>query len=223
LKPLPYHQPDRLVILAEGDPSASSGPGYLPFATARDLLLGSRSLDNISQFRDMGPNLIDNGVSEVLRGQRVSANFFDTLGVKPQLGRVFEFEDSLPGRNNVIVLTQTLWKVRFGSDSAIIGRVLQLNSQPVRVIGVMPASFAPLHMSNPGELPMAFRPFDEEEIESQNLGSAAPAIARLKPDITTGQARADLNTILRKLIGEGPSDYARNATLLSPSSPFRTN
>jgi putative ABC transport system permease protein len=210
LKPLPYHQPDRLVALSEGDPAAT-GLGHLSFATARDLRSSSRTIESVSFFGDMSPNLIENGVSEVLRGQRVSANFFDTLGVKPQLGRVFEFEDTLPGRNNVIVLTHTLWKVRFGADPAIIGRVLQLNNQPVRVIGVMPASFAPLHMSNPGELPMAFRPFDETTLESLDRASGSGAIARLKPEVTAGQSRAELNTILRKLIAENPLGYAPNA------------
>ena len=96
LKPLSYRDPDRLVAISEQH-LAVPGLDRISPATARDLLQRSRAIESISLYGDGGGGrLIENGEAEVLRGQRVSPDFFDTLGVRAQLGRVFVAEDSLP-------------------------------------------------------------------------------------------------------------------------------
>jgi putative ABC transport system permease protein len=158
LKPLPYRDPDRLVVLSERH-LASPGVDRMSPATARDLLRRSSAIEAISLYGDGGGGrLIENGEAEILRGQRVSPNFFETLGVRAQLGRVFVADDSLPGRNNAVVLSNGLWRARFGGDPAIVGRVLNLSGRIGRVVGVLPSDFHALHMSNPGEVPQLFQP-----------------------------------------------------------------
>ncbi len=214
LNPIPYRDPDRLVSLSESH-LASPGLDRLSIATARDLLRRSRTLDSVSFYNDGGGGrLLENGEAEVLRGQRVSPGFFDTLGIRPYLGRTFLPADRLPGHNDVIVLSHALWKRRFGADPNIIGRPLHILNGPARVIGVLPPTFHPLHMSNPGEMPQVFRCLTLDDLESQDRRWAATTIARLKPGVAVGQARAELNGIMRDLIRELPADYPRTAALV---------
>ena len=116
---------------------------------------------------------------------------------------------TLPGRNDVILLSHALWQTRFAGDSHIIGRTLHLSGRLIRVIGVLPAAFHPMHMSNPGEIPQVFQPFEIGEVESEDRSAGATAIARLKSSVTPAQARAALNTIMRNLVLEHPTDYPR--------------
>ncbi len=158
--------------------------------------------------------MMEDGKAEIVRGQRVSANFFDCLGVRAQLGRTFVPNDRLPGSNDVAILSHALWRSRFGGDPAIIGRPLHISGSPIRVIGVLPASFHPFHMSNPGEIPQVFRAVEIEDLESEDRREGATAIARLKPGPTAGQAQAALNTIMRNLVREHPADYPRHAAVI---------
>lgn len=212
IKQLPYRDPGRLVGLSENYLSMP-GVDRLSYETGRDLLQQSGILEDIVYYRDgAGGRLITDGEAAILRGQRVSANFFDTLGVRAEIGRTFVAADSLPGGNAVMVLSHSLWLARFGGATSIIGRSLQISGLPVRVIGVLPASFHAMHMSNPGEVPQLFRVIEIEEKEDRQDGSTA--IARLKAGITTEQARINLNMVLRNLVRAHPTDYPRDAALL---------
>jgi len=140
LRPLPYAAPDRLVALAESNVS-SPGLDAISFATARAYREQSRALENLVEYNDGGGGrLLDGDIAEQLRGQSVSPEFFRMLAIRPRLGRVFQPEDAFPGRNDVIILGYGLWQRLFGADPRIVGRVLQINGVPIRVIGVLPAS-----------------------------------------------------------------------------------
>jgi len=106
------------------------------------------------------------------------------------------------------------WQTRFNGDPAIIGRPLHISGRLIRVIGVLPAAFHPMHMSNPGEIPQVFRAFEIEELESEDRREGSTAIARLRPGLTAGQARAELNTITRNLVREHPADYPSDVALI---------
>lgn len=214
MKPLPYRDPDRLVSLSE-EHLSMPGVDRLSFATGRDLFQRSGVIEDILYYSDGGGGrLIENGEAEVLRGQRVTANCFDVLGIRAEIGRTFAADDRLPGRSDVIILSNALWQTKFGGDPHIIDRLLHLSGRLIRVIGVLPAAFHPMHMSNPGEIPQVFRPFEIGEVESEDRSVGATAIARLKPGVAPAQARAALNTIMRNLELERPTDYPRNVALI---------
>jgi predicted permease len=214
MKPLPYRDPGRLISLSEKHLSMP-GVDRLAYATGRDLLQRSGAIEDIVYYRDgAGGRMIEDGEAEVVRGQRVSANFFDCLGVRAQLGRTFVPNDRLPGSNEVAMLSDALWRNRFGGDRAIIGRPLHISGRLIRVIGVLPASFHPFHMSNPGEIPQIFRAVEIADMESEDRREGATAIARLKQSPTAGQAQAALDTTMRILIREHPTDYPRDAAVI---------
>jgi putative ABC transport system permease protein len=214
MKPLAYRDPDRLVSLAE-EHLSMPGLDRLSYATGRDLLRRSGVIEDILYYGDGGGGrLIDDGEAEVLRGQRVTANFFDGLGIRAEIGRTFVADDRLPGGSDVIILSHALWQTRFAGDPQIIGRPLRLSGRLIRVIGVLPAAFHPMHMSNPGEIPQVFQPFEIGEVESEDRSAGTTAIARLKSGVTHAQARAALNTIMRNLVLEHPADYPRDVALI---------
>ena len=215
MKPLPYRDPDLLVSLSEKHLSMPSLEDRLSYATGRDLLQRSGVIEDILYYRDGGGGrLIEDSEPEVLRGQRVSANFFDSLGIRAEFGRTFVADDRLPGGSDVIILSHALWKTRFAGDSQIIGRPLHLSGRLIRVIGVLPAVFHPMHMSNPGEIPQVFQPLEISEVESEDRSGGTTAIARLKSGVTPAQARAALNSIMRNLVLEHPADYPRDVALV---------
>ena len=156
LRQLPFPAADRLVTISRED-----GAGRMTIDTdiwtVQEWREHGRSIDSIALYGDAQFTFLDRGNAEVWRGMRVTAAFFDTLGVAPLIGRTFApDEDRAPLPERSVVLGNDLWRRRFGADAAIVGRVLELNGSPARVIGVMPADFHPIRMSNPAEVPQLF-------------------------------------------------------------------
>src|SRR5437868_8471956 len=140
IEPLAYTDSDRLVVLNHyyakvALDSSMSAPGY---AYYRD---NNRVFENVAAFTGAGLNLTGSGEPERLNGGRVSASFFDTLGVTPVLGRVFTADEDRPGNNLVVLLSYGLWQSRFAGDPGILAKTLQLNGRTFTVIGVMPQWF----------------------------------------------------------------------------------
>ena len=134
LGPLPYSAPDRLVGL---------WPGHF-FSNAEMLFLQerSRSLERMELFSPgWSIALTGGGEPAQLVGARTSAGFFDALGSRPALGRTFVADDSRPESNDVAMLSEELWRTRFGGDPGIIGRRVTLDGTPHTIVGVMPATF----------------------------------------------------------------------------------
>ena len=144
LRPLPFHDPERLVWIANHDSSGLSGQttqvGHL-----LDLRERNQSFSDLAgyfAFYGVGDNLLSGqGEPERLSGVPVSENFFQVLGVQPQLGRLFTAEECKWHGPKAVLLSHGLWERRFGSDPAIVGRTLTINDEPVTVAGVLPASF----------------------------------------------------------------------------------
>ena len=213
LNQLPFHDPARIVALAQTNSTDTHGDG-VEGRTVNEWRNRSQSFESISAYSDWGWTLVENGDAEVLRGMRVSAEFFDTLGVTMQRGRGFLPEDRT-SRANVIILTHDLWTRRFGADPLIVGRALQMNGEPYRVIGVLPASFHSLRMTNPGEIPQVFAPatFDPRLAGLCRGCFGGRLIARLKPGVSWSQASAELNAVMRVIVREYPSDYAHDTSV----------
>jgi predicted permease len=208
---LPYDSPDRLVTIAEagGDgPNAST----VSAATVRDWRVRSQSFSRLSLWRDFGVTAIESGRADMLRGERVTADFFDTLGIRMHLGRRFRPDEDTPGGSSVLVLAYRTWQERFGSDPAVIGRVVPVSGGAFTIVGVLPADFQPLHMTNPAELPQIFAPLGSNELlDGCRSCRDLRAIGRLRPGVTSGEAQAELGTITRALAREHPDDYPRDA------------
>jgi predicted permease len=142
LKKPPYPNAGQLVMLWREGPFA--GIGEFPWAPGEySLLAQSNSVfQNLAAFKKESFNLTGVDNPQLLEGVRASAGFFPALGMTPALGRTFTAEEDLPGHEAVAVLSNRLWRSRFGSDTSIVGKTIHLNGSPYTVIGVMPESFA---------------------------------------------------------------------------------
>ena len=139
LKPLPYAEPERLVglhHLSEGQPASMSGPNFT------DLRKMSHTLADVAAFTRSRTILTGQGEPVRLDSADVSAGLFSVLGVSPRLGRTFTPEENLPGRNKVAILSDGLWRQRFGGDPAIVGKTITLDGVSTQVVGVMPPGFS---------------------------------------------------------------------------------
>ena len=215
LRPLPYASADRLVTIWTQD-AAGLRDDETNLWTMQQWRDRSASIESISMYGDAQFTLLEHGEGEILRGMRVTAQFFETLGVKPLIGRTFApGEDRLP-HEQVIVLGYELWRRRFGADPAIVGRTIQLNAQPVRVIGVLPSDFHPIHMSNPAEIPELFRTADYAPADVAACHSCSRSgriLARLRPSVGASAASNDLTSIVRDLARTYPGDRSAAVTV----------
>ncbi len=222
LNPLPYRNPERLVTIAEAD-SHTTNPQDSAYATMWEWRMRSHSFARICMWGDYALRPLRDGHADFLRGEAVNYDFFDMLGIGMLLGRTFTAEDDRPETADTLILSYGLWMSYFGGDPAVLGRSVPMaNGDRFRVIGVLPANFHPIHMSNPGEIPQFFVPlgFGADERQCHSCRGRR-VIAELKPGVTVAQARAELNGIMRQLVREYPNDYARDASVLL--MPLREN
>src|SRR5215510_5420521 len=201
LRPLPFHDPDRLVVVWE-DAAKIGFPRNTPApANYADWKAQNRVFEDMAAITWRGFNLTDEGEPEKVEAQAVTANFFPLLGVKPDLGRVFNREEDQPGRNNVAVISYGLWQRRFGGDPALVGKEILLDGQKYMVIGVMPSGFQFLSKEVGLWVPAAFSPQ-----ELANRGSHyLTVVARMKPGVTLQEARADIAAITQRINRNHPT------------------
>jgi putative ABC transport system permease protein len=201
LRPLPFHDPDRLVMLWEdatkiGFPRTTPAP-----AIYADWKAQNRVFEDMAALDWRSYNLTDEGEPERVEAQAVTANFFPLLGVKPELGRVFTEEEDRPGRSNVALISHSLWQRRFGGDLELIGKEIMLDGQKRVVIGVAPQGFQFLSREASLWVPMAFSPQ-----ELANRGSRyLTVVARMKPGVTLQEARADIAVITQRINRDHPT------------------
>lgn len=214
LNHLPYRDPDRVVALSEVDPAGPT-QGRVGEWTGKEWRRRAESFESISLWGDAQRTLRENGEAYVLRGMRVNYDFFETLGVKMMLGRSIHADEDQWPRANVVILTHELWLHQFGGDPQIIGRVLDLSYEKYRVIGVLPANFYPLRMSNPAEKPAIFMPlgYDARAAITCQWCFGGEAIGRLKPGVSVERAGAELNAVMRQMTRENASYYDRGISV----------
>ena len=193
LRPLPYRNPDRLVVALHG-PTAS---GPVSPADYLDYRQSARSFERLSAAQAWGATLGGGERPEVISGLQVSADVFDLLGVTPLVGRTFVQGDDEPGRDRVVLLGYALWQRRFGADRSIIGRPISLNGEPHVVVGVMPSGFrfAPFWQTRAEMwVPLSLaRRLDDRSGQSLRL------FGRLKDDVTVAQAQAEMSGLASQL------------------------
>lgn len=213
LKPLPYANADRIVRVLEkppGDPDARNGISTLNF-------LDWQRQNSVFQYMAArtGGSVTLTGVSNPvqLRGARMSAHFFDILGVKAVLGRTFAADEDQPGKDRVAVLSHSLWVSRFGSDTNIVGRVIQLDGEPHVVIGVLPEGSA-----FDRSYAQIFRPLVFEPQNMTRNFHWFGAMALLKPGVTLEKARAEMNAIGARIAHDYPDSNKGWGVAVDPLS-----
>jgi putative ABC transport system permease protein len=206
LQPLPYPQPEQLVMLAsEQRNQALNGRGTFSVSDFFDVQKSSMTLQYVATAQRSGTIVTQGGDPERIIGVAVSSDYFSVLGVKPELGRVFTRDEDKPGASPVILLSHGLWQRRFGGDQSIIGREIDLGGKST-VIGIMPAGFEyPISDDNQDYWePLFAAAFMTKEIREERANRMLDVIARLKPGVTLAQAKADLDLLSKQIEQQSP-------------------
>jgi putative ABC transport system permease protein len=196
LRPLPYPEPQRIVRLLERVPIG--GVNGISTLNYLDWVRQQTVFDYMAAEAAWHPTLSGGDQPVVIRGARVSAHYFDVFGVKASMGRTFRDGDDHPGNDRIVLLTDRLWRTRFGSDPAIVGKRLLLNGEAHTVVGILPTG--PFDRATAQIWrPLAFEPANMTR-DYRWLG----ATARLKPGVTLDQARAGMALVADRLASAYP-------------------
>lgn len=206
----PYNFPDldRLVRVWENrgiDEGADAR--FLAPQDAADLQSGAPVFNALATYRCGDFNLSTEGNAQSVLGCRVSANFFEVLGVSPASGRLFSRAEEQPGADQVAVVSYGFWQRRFAGDGGLLGKVIQINGKKYTVVGIMPRGF---DYPVPMELwvPLALSPVEKTDRAKLSLES----LARLKPGVSVAQARGAVDAVATRLQQEYPASNANRRT-----------
>jgi len=209
LRPLPYRDPQNLVLLSESWPQFPRlSLSYLNYKDWRDQ---SHSFESVGAVRNFVVTMTGIEEAERLPAQNVTVSLFDLLGVRPQLGRRFDATEDKPGAQPVVLISHTLWQRRFSSSHAVLGSSLTLDNQSYSIIGVMPPGFEVLQQAADVILPL--EPWASTLPDDRSWHPGILPIARLKPGVTLEQARSDIAIIAARLAKEYP-EYDSKVTSL---------
>ena len=217
LKPLPFADPDRLVMLYERSVDTNYPFNIIAPGVYAEWKKDAKSFQSMAIFGSGSYNLSgDSGqLPERIEAVRASADFFPTLGIKPAYGRVFDSSDDQPQAEATVVLSWGLWKRRFGGNPSIIGTKILLNGSRYTVIGIMPAWFAYPDVQT--EVWTGFHreipPKDLTALDNHSFN----AIARLKPGVSLEQALSEIDNISRHL----REQYGANLPAISLGANMR--
>ena len=198
-RPLPFKDGDSLVWIANrlAMPEQTTQVSYI--LNAREQSTSFAEIGAYFYYYNIGDlKLTGAGEPERLTAVPVSENFFHVLGVEPQVGRVFNADECRVGGPPAVILTDAFWRRRFSSDPEIVGKTLQLNGKPVRVVGVMPASFDFTSVFTPGSRVDLFSPFPLAP-ETDAMGCTISMVGRLKPGVTLESAQAEFKFLGKRL------------------------
>lgn len=203
LEPLPYPHANRLLTIWYAGEDGGRYPQA--FHTYRELTERSRSLEAAAVMKTWQPTLVGADQPERVDGQQVSADYFRTLGVAPALGRAFFPADDVFNGPKVVILSDGLWRRRFGGDRSIVGRDIKLNDENFTVIGIMPSSFENV-LAPSAELwsPLQYSTSNVSSTETREWGHHLRMVARLRPWVSERQAKKDLAWIVSTPVAEFP-------------------
>ena len=201
LRPLPFHHPDRLVLVFATDAARGDRYDVTSYPSFLDWRDQNHSFDSMAAFATRALTIAFGTESVVASGKRVTPGFFDVLGVQPAVGRGFRADEDQPGSTSVAILSDAFARHHFGSSAAAIGRALRVNEEPHTIVGVMPPSF---HM---------------EQIEHEELYLPLPieanrghgflrVVARLKRGVSVRRAQIDMERIATQQASVYPRQHA---------------
>ena len=210
LNPLPFHDPGRLVQIVSWFPKTGALNGWsAPMWDALDWKTTVPAFQDVAMYHYDLRNLSGNGQAESEYGLRVTANLWPMLGVRPELGNWFSADHDLPGNDHVVILSDDLWRRRFGADPKVVGKTIDLDNESYEVVGVMPRGFNfPLKLGTAARLPtdqmQHWMPLVVDPAKVQHGSPDAGVVAKLKPGITLSEAQAELQNACSLLEREYP-------------------
>jgi putative ABC transport system permease protein len=223
LNPLPIPEPERLVVVWEKGATADQGLGELSYQNFRDWSAGMRGFSHAAAMGSSNWSGVLDGQGEPARlpYTGVTASFFDTLGVRPLLGRVFRPDDDVPHAPRVVVLNHGTWVRRFGADPGVVGRSIRFADKPHTVVGVMPRGF---DFPRGAELWAPVVPILAEASETWKTDALTYvgvlfAVGRLREGVTPEQARQELDALARSLQSEAAPRFGA-AVVVTPFLDF---
>src|SRR4030095_9735691 len=200
LRPLPYRDPERLVQLWHAAPGVGmaqveqSDASYIQYHDK-----ATRSFESTASYQNASSSLTGSQDPERVSTAYVTASFLPTLGIQPAVGRNFSEEEDRPGGSAVAILSDALWRRRYGADPAMVGKTIQVDGKTREVVGIMPADF---HFPDEGAdlwVPMGI---DRAHLNTGSFNRNA--IARLRPGITIRAAEAEMTPLLNRLPDDMP-------------------
>jgi putative ABC transport system permease protein len=226
LKPLPFPEPDQLIAVGMTDTRAKdqttlSSLSYPDFFDFRDQ---NRTLASSAVYRDRSFALSAEEGATSLRGQKVSGEFFDVLGIKPQIGRAFTRADEQAGGGPAgftVIISHEFWQQHYGADPNVVGRTITLDRRPYTIAGVMPPGFQFPIQNDPVDLYVtiaedAANPDGSQPQTKQRGNHSLRAVARLKSGATVAQAQADLVAIAAALTKQYPESNTNFGVAAKP-------
>ena len=228
IKPLPYEDPARLVLLFEHfkaqhlDAIPVSPPEFLDYKAQL------KSFEKLAAFTTATYNLSEGDVAERIFGATVSADLFPLLGVQPIRGRIFRPEECAVGRNDVVMISERLWRRKFDRDPRVLGSKVLADGRAFTVVGIMPASFEfPLPLFNItgaqfGEQADIWQPLGFTDAEMKQRGSRSyGVIGRLAPGVSAQQAQAEIETVVRAMRPRFKDNYPQTESFGATLYPLK--
>lgn len=213
LQPLPFPEPQQLTTIYSSFPSQGIARGPMGLGDFLDIKNNSRQFEELAAYHVTRFNLAPLGSDDTAQGiicSRATAGFFNLLGAQPLIGRLFQPGDDEPGKTGVTVLSEKLWRMKYGSNPGVLGKIANINGKPYTIIGVVESSFQ----------------FPRPDVEAWASLSLEPAtrrapfflrgIGRLRPGISPDQAGSELKGIARRIEQTYPQQYSNFSFIVMP-------
>jgi predicted permease len=211
LNPLPYPQPEQLVTIHQSKPNFEQGA--MPYPNFRDVQKQNQTFSAMAISRSFGFSLMGAGEPERVDARLVSADFFSVLGLKPLLGRTFMPGEDESGAGLVALISENLWRRKFGSTEDIVQKGITLDDKSYAVVGVIPASFT---LTRGVDVYVPIGQWGSGALKSRSAALGLHGIGRLKPGVTIEQARSDLNRVMADLAVAYPETNRGNGATIIP-------
>ena len=218
LQPLPYRDADRLVILWNRSPGLNIAEDWFSTAQYFDIKTSQGGFEDLAIALGSNMSLTGDGEPERIGAIRVSSNLLPMLGAAPRYGRLFEPAEDVPGRGGSVILSHGTWVRRYGSDPAVVGRMLTLNGQPYEVVGVLPDGFSlprevmptlGVAMNSEIFLPLPL-PANASTIRTREDYNI---LGKLKRGVTAARAQVEMDALTARLRNDFPDAYPPNGGL----------
>src|SRR5215510_7242229 len=190
LKPLAFREPGQLVRVWEK--WGGFDQGSISYPNFKDWRERNQSFEKMAAYRWTGFNLTGGDQPERLSGRQISSELLDVLGVAPAVGRNFRPDEDREGANPVAIISDSLWKRRFGGDRSVLDQNLTLNDQPYQIVGVLPSNFNFLEKA---DVLVPIEAANERSFKERQWHPGIRVLARLKHGVSLEQARGDMTSI----------------------------
>lgn len=212
IRPLPYPDPDRLAVIWETQLSKGMRGQLVSPADYRDLIQQNQVFLQMGAMQTRSSALTGQDLPERIAAASVSPSIFQMLGMRPSLGRSFELDEDEPSKNSVVILSDGLWRLRFGGSRGLLGSAIIIDGKNYTVIGIAPPRFRLLDSNS--ELWIPYTP-DPVELLPRNRGDRTlTMLARLKPGVTLRQAELQMQAVFRRIEETDPEINGHSAEVI---------